>query len=422
VAETASVDKPRYARRRFDGFRCARSCAGVPALIAVTALSGCESGGRAGGPAVADSAGVTLVVTREPAWNDSTAWRIDPTPVLELGAVDGPPEAQFDRIEGVLRLPDGRLVVADGGSAEIRFFDRGGPGDAPGEYRNISGLGRGPGDSLWVYDFGARRVTVLSAVGRVGRTLTVPDDLSNVGAVGRLPDGSFVLQEHWSTRSQTVATRMGLQRSQAAVARLSSDGTQLDTVGVYPGREVFISNPDGRAVMSAPLAAHATSAAIWNGQIAVGDQERFQLEVLNGDGEPRRVVRVEGEDLALGASDVRRLMEVRLSTVPTDSRQAARAHLESMAHPDTRPAYGDLLADTEGNLWVAEYAPDPLEPRSWSVLAPGGALLGRVGMPESFELRQAGADWVVGVWRDELGVEFVRMHALLKQPDPLARP
>jgi len=81
--------------------------------------------------------------------------------------------------------------------------------------------------------------------------------------------------------------------------------------------------------------------------------------------------------------------------------------------PPTRPAYGRLLVDEEGFLWAAEPTRYPHPAGSWTVFAPDGRLLGVVTMPERFRLHQAGPDWVLGVWRDELDVEFVVLFPLL---------
>ncbi|HEX7117423.1 MAG TPA: hypothetical protein VF212_01460 [Longimicrobiales bacterium] len=47
---------------------------------------------------------------------------VSEAPVLELGTDPADPDRQFDRITGVARLSDGRIVVADR-SRRLRFFD-----------------------------------------------------------------------------------------------------------------------------------------------------------------------------------------------------------------------------------------------------------------------------------------------------------
>lgn len=161
---------------------------------------GCDAGLNTTA-ATRDSSGVWIVESRVPAWSDGEAWTIAAEPTLQIGNLEGDPDYQFFRIEAAVWLPDGGIAVANGGTADIKAFDqsgnyrwtRGGRGDAPGEYRLITGLGTGPGDSLWVYDFGLRRFTVLTTTGEVVWTVSVGASLSATNAVGRFPDGFRLL-------------------------------------------------------------------------------------------------------------------------------------------------------------------------------------------------------------------------------------
>ncbi len=42
-------------------------------------------------------------------------------------------------------------------------------------------------------------------------------------------------------------------------------------------------------------------------------------------------------------------------------------------------------------------------------------MLGVVETPPRFQISQIGSDFMLGRWRDELGVEHVRMYELLKE-------
>jgi hypothetical protein len=363
-----------------------------------------------------------MIVESEAAeWAHSRGWRVADSPLLDIGSADGSPEYQFHRIEGVVRLPDGRIAVADGGSSEIRIYDdagrflnsTGGAGDAPGEYRMISAIGIGPGDSLWVFDYGNRRFTILSGDGTPQRTVSVGGFLSAAGAVGRLPDGSFVVKEGWG-RPTGGNNRTGLMRDPVAVAIVSPDGASFDTLGMFPGREVFISIEDGRAVMSAPLFAHNTSAVIGGGEVFVGGQEDFEIGTYAAHGTLQQIFRVIGTDLELSASDIAARRQEVLSSVPEERRRQAAENLDRLDVPGTRPAYGRLLVGADGSLWAAEQVRYPAIPRTWTVFDADGRLLGDVVMPERFRLDQIGDDWVLGVGLDGLDVEHVQLYRLSK--------
>jgi hypothetical protein len=85
-----------------------------------------------------------------------------------------------------------------------------------------------------------------------------------------------------------------------------------------------------------------------------------------------------------------------------------------------------LYVDRTGNLWTLE----PPRPRDntfvtqfndtspkaqvWSVFDSSGKWLGPVQTPGNFLVFEIGADYVLGVWRDEFDVEHVRQYALIK--------
>jgi hypothetical protein len=373
-------------------------------LALVVGAASCGEAGR-DATTVRDSAGVAIAETPVAALPSAPVWQLADPPLLQIGAVEGDRAQQFAGIEGVLRLRDGRLVVADRGSAELRFFDargrhrasRGRPGDAPGEYRYLTGLGAGPGDSLWVFDFGLRRFTVLDAEAATVRTLAV-GSLAAVTSVGRLSDGSFIIREQWSAALHTEP-RAGLVRDPAAVARLSADGAMLDTITLVAGREVFIDSEGGRAVMRAPLLARHAVAAVSDPLVYVGDQATFEIRAYDAGGTLRRVIRVTGVDLAVRADDRDRALDARQRDAPPATM------------PSTRPAYGPLLADDDGNLWVGSFE-DSGPSRSWTVFRRDGSLRATVRLPEGFELRQVADDLAIGTWRDGLDVEYVRVYRI----------
>lgn len=371
---------------------------------------------------VRDSAGVQIIEYGPRVWEVSAGWTVGTEPMLELGAADSAPEYEFAGIEGAIRLPDGRIVVADGGSREIRIYGAdggfvattGGRGEAPGEFRLIDNIGFGPGDSIWVYDFGLRRFTVLTDSGRVVRTMALGPELSNVGGVGRLADGSFVVREYWSSRGDAAEIGGGLSRELGAVARYSPDGARLDTIGLFPGREVFIGSEEGRAVMAAPLFARSLSVAVSDDRIVIGDPVTFEFGLYTPGGELLRLVRIRDVDLRVRPEDVEAEIEARLAAEPSDRRPLMRAHLEAMDVPGTHPAYGRLLADREGHVWLADYTSSTAEPREWRVFDHEGQLVGRVTLPGRFRALDIGAEWIVGVWRDEQDVETIRVYRILK--------
>ena len=389
-------------------------------MAACTVASACGAGNDGNAVVARDSAGIAIVESRAPAWTRETSWSVSSDPLLDVGSADGPAEYQFSGVEAGVRLADGGIVICDAGSSEIRFYNAAGtfvraigrPGDGPGEYRRLTALGRGPGDSLWAYDFGLRRFTVLASDGTAIRTVSVGGSLSAVNAVGQLPNGSFVVKESWSTGTGGDV-KEGLERDPIAVVRISADGRTQDTIAVIPGREVFISSEDGRAVMNTPLFAHTSVASVRDSEIVLGDQSTFALWIYHGAG-PTHVYRITGVDLRLSRGDVAGAIAARIAQAPPERMTAARTHYAGMAVPETRPAYGALAVDRRGDVWVSTYSPTAEPARAWYVFSPDGRWLGEIRMPERFSVLDIGDDWILGVWRDSLDVERVRLYRLLE--------
>jgi hypothetical protein len=104
---------------------------------------------------------------------------IGTSPTVVIGTSDGPLELQFHRAISAHRLADGRIVVSNGGSSELRWFAPDGAfqlaagraGQGPGEFRGTPTLFPWPGDSLAAYDPSLERLSLFSASGDQGRVV-----------------------------------------------------------------------------------------------------------------------------------------------------------------------------------------------------------------------------------------------------------
>ena len=79
------------------------------------------------------------------------------------------------------------------------------------------------------------------------------------------------------------------------------------------------------------------------------------------------------------------------------------------------------VGDDEGRRWELLAPPDFEEPSGhvvWlpsglhDVFRPDGVYLGTVKLPQDLDVMEIGMDYVLGVARDELGVEYVQVYGL----------
>lgn len=172
------------------------------------------------------------------------SWQLDAQPRLELGAIDSAPEQQFHQIAGATRLDDGRIIVADRGSSELRVFGpdgefvarHGGPGGAPGEFRVITDLVHAA-DSLFVYDQGLRRMSVFSPDDGFVRAFS--SDRLTFRPAGRNADGSFAFGGV-DLEPTGGMPEEGRTRDSHLYVRLDPQGEPADTLFQFAGPERLV--------------------------------------------------------------------------------------------------------------------------------------------------------------------------------------
>jgi hypothetical protein len=82
-----------------------------------------------------------------------------------------------------------------------------------------------------------------------------------------------------------------------------------------------------------------------------------------------------------------------------------------MVFPEFFPAFADLRTDDRGRLWARAYAPPGSDVSEWYVFD-DGEWVARLTLDPAFQLRVITGDFAIGVLRDEMGVEFIRMYGI----------
>jgi hypothetical protein len=335
--------------------------------VAVALVSACSSGSAPSELMVRDSAGVTIVESPRPLLAET--WRVDAEPLLRIGEAEGAAEYLLSSVRAATRLPDGRLVVADGGSLELRWYDAegrflqraGGPGGGPGEFSDMARVWR-EGDGVTVCSARAARITRFDGAGALRGTQPLATEDVRPTALGALADGRLL----------ATASRGGF----------SGDGVQQDSL------EVLL----------------LTSA---------GGARTAEIMQYDGDGALRRIVRwhrlPEPVDAALRDS-VRELTRERGRA--TGNAAFYEETLRQMTFPEAAPVYTTLRAEDDGTLWVRRYTLATGAAPEWDVFSPQGEWLTTVRLPHGVTLLDAGPDWIAGVHRDGLEVERVVVHRL----------
>lgn len=340
------------------------------------------------------------------------SWRLAQQPAFSIGQRDGDSPAAFGNVVGVAEIGAG-VVVADGQAMALKFFDRAGRstsvsgrvGGGPGEYRTIKSIHRCGADSLFVYDPGAMRLSVLSSKGTYLRAIDVRS-LSASGAppyeIACNPNGVFA----YTHRAPMPPSGVGPRRPSVAITLSSRDGGDV-TLGTFPASERYF---DGSNDFPRPFG-KVTSVAVGTEIVVIGTGEGDSLLVVSLRDRARRVVRI--------IRPVRRLTSEHISEFVADqlARRVGRADTASLRqfysaleYPATLPPYRRIILDAADRLWVEDYALPGAKTVRWTILDREGRVLATLSCPSNFEFAEVGMNSVRGVWRDELGVQWIREY------------
>lgn len=387
-----------------------RSCL----TLAVAVLLSCEAVDSPPGVLVRDSAGIEIVENRPAKLAGLPNWILSERPSLILSSTD---QVTLWQITGITPLPDSRLAVANSGTFEVLVFRPdgalvrriGGPGEGPGEFGSVGSVISLPGDSLAVFDPRRRRLTVFGPEGEPAREFSVGDLVPAMGFTQLLPLSSkgYVL---FLTRRFPDESEPGIFRPPAESLRLSHDGRVLDSLGIFPGAEVFLSEAGAGVLMFGKVPLPATI----GDRFVIATGEAPEIRHYNFGGELLRISRWPDFDRAVTPERLNETLEIGLQNLPESQRAAARQMARRFPHAEEFPPYGKILISDEGELWVSCYmGPEMAVPGqtpercSWLVFDSSGVAIARSETPARFHAFAVRDGTMIGVHADEAGAEEI---------------
>jgi hypothetical protein len=349
---------------------------------------------------------------------------LEPAALLDLGRRTSDPYV-FGGIQALGRQSSGSIVVVDNTSPFIRLFSSGGnflrgtgiSGDGPGEFRRPVSVGILPHDSLAIYDSGTRRLTILTPDLDLADTRPVSVEGGRPGyALNQIGDTLFVESPTMSAR-ELLPLGTGLHRPLRSIRLIGTSGEVRGTLRGVPIGDVSLR--DGR--IGPPLFGKSTLFDGFDEQVVLGFAEAMEIEWRTPSGQVTQIARiVDGVDRTVSESDLSEEIERYLETLGVSgdrSLEAARQEMLARPRMENRPAYSHLLVDTEGYVWLGEYASNPFHvpptpPETWKVIAPDGEWATTLKFPTRFLPFWIDSEMVLGVGRDEWDVETVVAYRL----------
>lgn len=418
-------------RSRGPARRLAGRLTGALCLFLFTACGAEETGAPADWIATRDTVGDTIIVRTEigSAWGASRL-----VEELRIGRLEGPDEYTFGQVAAIATGSDGTLYVLDRQPPSLRAYSPdgtflgqlAGEGEGPGELKQPdSGLAVLPDGRILARDPGSARITVFGA------------------------DGEY--ETEWRIRgSSYTSTPLYLDRAgntyvqlfefleaelKFSFVRYGPDGEPADTIQVpriedAPQLTAVHESEGGtsRSTNDVPFWPVLSTTLSPGGEMVVGHPDTYSIDVPVG-GRTLRIQRVfEPVPVLSGERKNRRERAIH------NMRQTEPGwDWDGPPIPDTKPAFRDLMFDTDGRLWTRLYAraepipdaeidePDPdeqdpappqrwREPAEFDVFDTDGTYLGRVAGPKGFSWYPRPAisgDRMWGVVRDDLDIPYL---------------
>jgi hypothetical protein len=336
--------------------------------------------------------------------------------------MEGEDAYQLFRVSGAFRLSDGRVAVVNHDAPDLRIFAPDGThlrtfgrkGEGPGEFTNPELAGVLSGDTLVVADARLRRINLFHPeTGFIRSATAEPEILGYLLTVGMFSTGSIVI---WRGIFGEGAPD-GYARRPVQYRSVSLDGALETDFGEFPGNETVLAT---RQTDQGFLASIGTvpfgrepKVSVRGDRLYFGSQDSYEIRVYDPAGELVRLVRVERDPVEVLPEHLDALVEARLAGADDGDRaRAIRQNLSEMPVPEVHPAHGDLHADPLGYFFVEDYRLPGDDVPVLSVFDPEGRMVGSLTLPRGLQVLEIGPDYVLGLYRDELDVEFLRLYGL----------
>lgn len=367
---------------------------------------------------VCDSAGIRIVENPQPPEGSRLAWRIGPEPAVSIGAVAGAEPYMLDGAIDATKLRDGRIVVANVGTQELRVFDAagiylttwGGLGEGPGEFTGLWQVEPWPGDSILAWSAPRLGISVFDAGGTYARTFRLAHD-----------DDTSPMQRFWPQSTTRDGAILAVHRPEGAdtvvVQLRDGEGELRNSFGSHPGSEPYIYREGDRSILFWKIFGRQPVWAPWGHLTVVANTGRYELGAFRPDGSLSLIVRRDHVPRPPSEADVEAFVEWQIgrSRRSSESELAeSRRRYRNVPVAEHFPAFQSILTDALDHLWVEEYElPHEEGPRTlWTVFDPEGRALGFVETPEGLWIHEIGEDYILGTTYDQLNVDYVQLWTL----------
>ena len=319
---------------------------------------------------------------------------VDAMPAVELGRAVGSAEV-FGHVAAATRVGQ-YIVVLDDRPGALLFFRFDGhlarriqttDQPQPGQFKQMTWMGRCAPDALFVLDASMKRITVLDTAGAYVRMFRPPAFAARWSCA---EDGRMATLLLPGASTQRAGGRV---QTEAPILLLNASGGETGVsrdISVGEGRF-------GGTVTTISMGKHA---------LYVGRGDSAYVDVYDGNARPASAIRT---------GDLRRILMSKAEFEKIVRRQLGQTWPDSIlkkvlatARPKFHPLYRDVKVAPDGTVWLTISAASD-DSTVFRALSAKGSVLGDVRMPHVAQILEAGNDYLLTEYRSGDRAEHVAL-------------
>jgi hypothetical protein len=201
---------------------------------------------------------------------------------------------------------------------------------------------------------------------------------------------------------ENIPDQVGLFREQWLVLTYDREFAVRDTLAAVGGRVYYGNKGSAVPVHASP----GPFLAARKGRIVAASSDRYELSVFDERAQLRQIVRNDIPNPPVPVS-----ADTGTERPPISAEGGRRQQLVP-PEPESAPAFDALLLANHGTIWIRRYSGVALM-ADWHIYDHEGRWTAIARLPTSFRPTEITETEILGIWRDELDVESVRLFRLL---------
>jgi hypothetical protein len=167
--------------------------------------------------------------------------------------------------------------------------------------------------------------------------------------------------------------------------------------------------------VSTPLFGRSQQLAVGPDRVYAGSADLYEIEVYRSGLGLERLIRLMRQPREVTPAVVEAKKREELEAAPdAERRRGVERRFADLSPPEFLPAYYGFQLDAVGVLWVEEYRLPGEVGSRWNLFDREGRWLTTIELPARLRVLEIGAEHLLGVWRDELDVEYLRVYGVVR--------